>query len=313
MDECSRDRLRTRLLIVALRAAVVMVVSACTGLGRCIDRGTQRRRTPSLRRRAQCGRGHLVRPGPRWPPSPYTIGSSNTGGTGNGFPRGAEPHRQGRSPVIGLKVSEITVITHDTDAAGQPRTAATCREGCPGDRLQSEPSPGRPSTPGPRRAKAAGIKTVVVDAYVTDPDSTTCTTTRSSTRSSAPRGCSNSWAARAPSSTCAGSPATRPTPTETSGSRTRSRTFLTSRWCLVLISSPPAGTRQPQPTLSWAANEFIASGCTTRSRASGTSGIDSEVVDAIRPPGKPYGPIVRHRPGPVHSRCFPRLDRLSRP
>ena len=67
-------------------------------------------------------------------------------------------------------------------------------------------------------------------------------------RSSAPSGCSSRWAARAPSTTCAASPATRPTPTATSASRSRSRTTRTSRSSRTTTASPPAGIRRPRPS-----------------------------------------------------------------
>src|SRR5881398_3087769 len=84
---------------------------------------------------------------------------------------------------------------------------------------------------------------------------TTCTTTRSSTRSLAPSGCSTSSAARARSTTCAAWPATPPTPTK-------------------LI------------------NDFLASGQYDTIQGIWTSGMDSMVVDAIKAAHKPFVPIV---------------------
>ena len=87
---------------------------------------------------------------------------------GQRLPRGAGLHRQGRSARIGPGF-RAHVIHHDTDAAGPaPGHPRPDREGRGCDRLQPE----RPEALNPAldEAKAAGIKTVAVDAYVTDPD-----------------------------------------------------------------------------------------------------------------------------------------------
>ena len=148
----------------------------------------------------------------------YTIGFSNAGGVGNGW-REAMICSVKAQAVASGNVSSVTVINHDTDAAGQ---LADIRDLIAKDvdaiiinpndpdalnpaieeAIDGRASPSSRSTPrSPRRAP------------------TTCPTTRRSTPTSAPSGCSSRWARRATSSTCAASPATRPTPTATRASR----------------------------------------------------------------------------------------------
>ena len=177
----------------------------------------------------------------------YTIGYSNGGGVGNGFREEqvctAKAEAHGVRP--GLRAHRDPSQHGCRRPAGRhPRPD---REGRQRDRLQPErpdgPQPGTRRGQGGRHQDGLGRR-------ATSPTRTpgTSTTTRSSTRSSAPSGCSISSAARAPSGTRAASPATRPTPTATSGSRTSSRTTRTSRSSRAPTASPPAGIRRRPPS-----------------------------------------------------------------
>src|SRR6185436_15282904 len=98
----------------------------------------------------------------------YTIGFSNTGGTGNGFREEQNCTAKAEALSSG-EVSQITVTTHDTDAAGQLQDLRDLiAKGV--DALVFNPSSPDALNPALTEAKAAGIKTVAVDAYVTDPD-----------------------------------------------------------------------------------------------------------------------------------------------
>ena len=95
--------------------------------------------------------------------------------------------------------------------------------------------------------------------------------------------------ARATSGTRAASPATRPTPTATSASRRPSRTTRTSR----SSRAPRASHTDWDPAkATQLANDFISSGEYDDVQGIWTSGMDSQVVDAIKAAGKPYVPIV---------------------
>src|SRR4029079_13349861 len=94
----------------------------------------------------------------------YTIGFSNTGGTGNGFREEQNCTAKAEALSSG-EVSQITVTTHDTDAAGQLQDLRDLiAKGV--DALVFNPSSPDALNPALTEAKAAGIKTVAVDAYV---------------------------------------------------------------------------------------------------------------------------------------------------
>ena len=84
------------------------------------------------------------------------------------LPRGAELHRQGRGPRSG-QVSKLTVIDPRRDAAGQLQDLRDLIAKNV-NAIVFNPSDPKALNPALAEAKAAGIKTVAVDAYVTDPD-----------------------------------------------------------------------------------------------------------------------------------------------
>ena len=151
--------------------------------------------------------------------------------------------------------------------------------------------------------------TVSVDAYVTDPDDLQPVQQPGrSTRSSAPSGCSTRWAARAPSTTCAGSPATRPTPTATSGFKNVLKDYPNIK---VVPNADGVATGWDPATATKLINDFIASGQYDTIQGIWTSGMDSQVVDAIKAANKKFVPIVGADLG-AFVNAAPRPDRLSR-
>ncbi len=148
----------------------------------------------------------------------YKIGYSNAGGVGNGFREEQLCTAKAEALASGQVASEITGPASKTRrgraAPGHPRPDREGRR----TRSSSTRTTRTALNPALAEAQAAGIKTVVGGRLRHRPEHAgTSTTTRSSTPSSAPRGCSRSSAARATSTTCAASPATRPTPTATPG------------------------------------------------------------------------------------------------
>lgn len=120
-------------------ASVALIVSACTG-------------------------------GASTPPEEmtYTIGYSNGGGVGNGFREEQVCTAKAQALVSG-EVSELTTIHRDTDAAGQLQDLRDLiAKGV--DAIVFNPNDPDALNPALAEAKTAGIVTVSVDAYVTDPD-----------------------------------------------------------------------------------------------------------------------------------------------
>src|SRR3990172_6324892 len=102
----SRSATRARLLVGL--AGVAVIAAACTGGA-----------SPSPSAAASAAAPSAAAPSAA--PSAaktYTIGFSNTGGTGNGFREEQNCTAKAEALSSG-QVSQITVTTHDTDAAGQ--------------------------------------------------------------------------------------------------------------------------------------------------------------------------------------------------
>ncbi len=176
----------------------------------------------------------------------FKIGYSNGGGVGNGFREEQVCTAKAEATSSG-QVSELVVKHRNTDAAGQ---ASDIRDliAAGVDAIVFNPNDLKALNSALQEAKQAGIKTVSVDAFVTDPDTLQpVQRPGSSTPRSAPSGCSISSAAAAPCGTCAGSPAIRPTPTGTRLSRTSSRTTRASRSSRTLTAWPPDGIRRGRP------------------------------------------------------------------
>ena len=98
----------------------------------------------------------------------YKIGYSNGGGVGNGFREEQVCTAKAQALASG-QVSELTTIHRNTDAAGQLQDIRDLiAKGV--NAIVFNPNDPAALNPALAEAKAAGIKTVSVDAYVTDPD-----------------------------------------------------------------------------------------------------------------------------------------------
>jgi ribose transport system substrate-binding protein len=102
--------------------------------------------------------------------APYSIGYSNGGGVGNGFREEQVCTAKAEGTALGKdKISGITVIHRNTDAAGQLADLRTLISQNV-NAIVFNPNDPDAHTPAPAEAKAKGIVTVSVDAYVTDPN-----------------------------------------------------------------------------------------------------------------------------------------------
>jgi ribose transport system substrate-binding protein len=98
----------------------------------------------------------------------YTIGYSNGGGVGNGF-REEQVCTAKAEALASGRVSTLTTIHRNTDAAGQLQDIRDLiAKGV--QAIVFNPNSPDALNPALAEAKAANIKTVSVDAYVTDPD-----------------------------------------------------------------------------------------------------------------------------------------------
>jgi ribose transport system substrate-binding protein len=98
----------------------------------------------------------------------YKIGYSNGGGVGNGFREEQICTAKAQALASG-QVSQLTTISRNTDAAGQLSDIRDLiAKGV--NAIVFNPNDASALNPALAEAKAAGIKTVSVDAYVTDAD-----------------------------------------------------------------------------------------------------------------------------------------------
>lgn len=98
----------------------------------------------------------------------YNIGYSNGGGVGNGFREEQVCTAKAQAKISG-QVAELTTIHRNTDAAGQLSDLRNLiAKGV--DAIVFNPNDPDALNPALAEANAAGIKTVSVDAYVTDPN-----------------------------------------------------------------------------------------------------------------------------------------------
>jgi ribose transport system substrate-binding protein len=101
--------------------------------------------------------------------APYSIGYSNGGGVGNGFREEQVCTAKAEGTALGKdKISGITVIHRNTDAAGQLSDLRTLISQNV-NAIVFNPNDPDALNPALAEAKAKGIVTVSVDAYVTDP------------------------------------------------------------------------------------------------------------------------------------------------
>jgi ribose transport system substrate-binding protein len=128
-------------------AAMALIVSACTG-------GTSASSQPSAGESGGGGGGD------------YALGYSNGGGVGNGF-REEQVCTAKAEALASGQVSELTTIHRNTDAAGQ---LSDIRDliAAGVDAIVFNPNDPEALNPALAEAHEAGIKTVSVDAYVTD-------------------------------------------------------------------------------------------------------------------------------------------------
>jgi ribose transport system substrate-binding protein len=147
--------------LIAL-AAIAVIAAACSSPGASTAPTTAPTTAPST----------AASSAPSTEPSAaakqYKIGYSNAAGVGNGFREEQVCTAKAQALASGA-VSELTVIHHVVDAAGQLQDIRDLiAKGV--NAIVFNPNDPAALNPALAEAKAAGIKTVSVDAYVTDPD-----------------------------------------------------------------------------------------------------------------------------------------------
>lgn len=247
-------RMRMARSVVAL-AAVAVVVGACSGDGGSGDQ--------------------------------FSIGYSNAGGVGNGF-REEQVCTAKAEALASEKVSELTTIHRNTDAAGQLQDIRDLiAKGV--DAIVFNPNDPEALNPALEEAKAAGIITVSVDAYVTDPNTYNLYNNQVEYAYLGAKwlfekldGQGNVYYMRG----FAGHPA------DSDRDIGFKRALEEFPGITVLPTADGVHTGWDPAQTTTLINDWLASGQYDDTDGIWTSGMDSQVVDAIKAAGKDFVPIV---------------------
>jgi ribose transport system substrate-binding protein len=271
----------SRVRLLATLAAVVVGAAACTG-GGAASAPSSAAAPPS----AVGGSAPASAPASQ-AAKQYVIGFSNTGGTGNGFREEQNCTAKAEALASG-QVSKVNMIAHNTDPAGQLADLRTLIAAGV-DAIVFNPSSPDALNPALAEAKAAGIKTVAVDAYVTDPDTWNFYNNQvdyaylgATWLFQQLGGKGKVWYTRG----IAGHPA------DTDRNTGFQKALSENPGIEVVPNKDGVFTGWDPTTATNLANEFIQSGDYDKIDGIWTSGMDSQVVDAVKAAGKPYKPIV---------------------
>jgi ribose transport system substrate-binding protein len=217
----------------------------------------------------------------------YKIGYSNGGGVGNGF-REEQVCTAKAEALASGKVSELTTIHRNTDAAGQLQDIRDLIAAGV-DAIVFNPNDPDALSPALDEAKAAGIKTISVDAFVNHADTYNLYNNQVEYAKLGAKwlfdkigGTGKVWYTRG----FAGHPADT--------DRHTGFTEVLKDYSGIEILPGPEGvhTGWDPATATNLANEFMASGQWDGIAGVWTSGMDSQVVDAAKANTKAFKPIV---------------------
>jgi ribose transport system substrate-binding protein len=217
----------------------------------------------------------------------YRIGYSNGGGVGNGF-REEQVCTAKAEALASGQVAELVTIHRNTDAAGQLQDIRDLIA-ADVDAIVFNPNDPEALNPALAEAAAAGIKTVSVDAFVTDPATYNLYNNQEEYAYLGAKwlfeqlgGQGNVWYTRG----IAGHPA------DTDRHTGFQRALAENPGITVVPGAEGVHTGWDPATATQLANDFISSGGYDGVQGIWTSGMDSQVVDAVKAAGKPFVPIV---------------------
>ena len=217
----------------------------------------------------------------------YTIGFSNTGGTGNGFREEQNCTADVQAAVSG-QVSSVNMIAHDTDVNGQLADLRTLIAGSP-DAIVFNPSNATGLNAALTEAHAADIVTVAVDAYVTDPNTWNLYNNQKEYAKLGAKwlfdkigGTGKVWYMRG----------IKGHPADTDRDAGLKEVLADYPNIELVPNEEGQFTEWNIGKTTTIANDFIGGGNYDDVAGIWTSGMDSEVVDAIKAAGKDYVPIV---------------------
>jgi ribose transport system substrate-binding protein len=270
----------TRARVLAGLAAVAVLASACSNTGATT--------APSAEASAPAAsEAATSAPPASEAPASYAIGYSNGGGVGNGF-REEQVCTAKAEALSSGQVSELTTIHRNTDAAGQLQDIRDLiAKGV--DAIVFNPNDPEALNPALAEAKAAGIVTVSVDAYVTDPDAYNLYNNQIEYAKLGARWLFEQMGGKGTvyyMRGFAGHPA------DTDRDIGFKEVLAEFPDITIVPNEDGVHTGWDPATTTQLINDFIASGEYDKIQGIWTSGMDSQVVDAIKAANKPYVPIV---------------------
>jgi ribose transport system substrate-binding protein len=217
----------------------------------------------------------------------YKIGYSNGGGVGNGF-REEQVCTAKAEALASGQVSELVVIHRNTDAAGQLQDIRDLiAEDV--DAIVFNPNDPDALTPALQEAQAAGIKTISVDAFVNDANTYNLYNNQENYAYLGAKWLFEKLGGEGKVYYMRGF-AGHPADTDRHAGFQRALAEFPN--IEVVPNEEGVHTQWDPPTTTNLMNDFLASGQYDDIQGIWTSGMDGEVVEAIKAAGKPYVPIV---------------------
>ncbi len=266
--------------LVAL-AAIAVIAGACGGSTATPAPATAAPATPAPATAAP------ATPAPTPEAKMFKIGYSNGGGVGNGFREEQVCTAKAQALASG-QVSELTTIHRNTDAAGQLQDLRDLiAKGV--DAIVFNPNDPAALNPALEEAKAAGILTVAVDAYTTNPDTYNLYNNQIEYAKIGAKWLFDKMGGKGTvyyTRGYAGHPA--------DADRDKGFKEVLAQYPDIKIVPNNDGvhTGWDPATTTQLINDFISSGQYDTIQGIWTSGMDSQVVDAIKAANKPFVPIV---------------------
>ncbi|MEW6226139.1 MAG: substrate-binding domain-containing protein [Chloroflexota bacterium] len=258
-------------------AAVAVIAGACGGGGATTAPTTAPETTAP----------ETTAPESQEPATTWKIGYSNAGGVGNGF-REEQVCTAKAEALASGQVSELTVIHQNADAAGQLQQIRDLIAKDV-DAIVFNPNDPDALTPALDEAKAAGIITVSVDAYVNHADTYNLYNNQVNYAYLGAKwlfeqmgGSGNVYYMRG----FAGHPA------DTDRDIGFKQALAEYPGITVLPNADGVHTGWDPATTTQLISDWLASGQYDNTQGIWTSGMDSQVVDAIKAAGKEFVPIV---------------------
>lgn len=269
---------------LAAIGAVTMIVGACSS-----GATTAPSQAPASQQASQAPASQAASQSPSaLSAGDYKIGYSNGGGVGNGFREEQVCTAKAQWAAYGGQSSALTVIHRDTDAAGQLSDLRSLIAKNV-NAIVFNPNDPKALNPALQEANAAGIKTVAVDSYVTDPNTWNLYNNQVKYAELGAKwlfdqlgGSGTVWYTRGIAGNSADSD-------RDIGFKNVLKDYPNIK---IVPNADGVFTKWDPATTTTLANDFISSGQYDKIDGIWASGMGTQIVDAIKAANKPFVPIA---------------------